>query len=191
MKILLLFPKYLQKSANNLKNMTLSEAKFLILILEKKENELLTFIDEYSRYQENINNLCAELEEKLNTLKVDAVVLIQIFQYLADNQKIMAIKLCINQLGHTLTKAKTFTDKLEKDFSNFLNNDVIKAETKSYIDEMLQTCAANNDDVFIDRIIALLRKNKKLEAIKLAKETKKIGLKEAKDFVETFNIRLD
>lgn len=171
--------------------MTLLEAKFLILILENKESELLTFIDECSRYQENINILRAELEEKLNVLKIDKVVLTQIFQYLADNQKIMAIKLCINQLGHTLTKAKTFTDKLEKDFSNFLNNDLTKAETKSYIDEMLQTCAANNDDVFVDRIIALLRKNKKLEAIKLAKETKKIGLKEAKDFVETFNIRLD
>ena len=171
--------------------MTLSEAKFLILILEKKESELLTFIDECSRYQENINILCTELEEKLSILKVDAVVLIQIFNYLADNQKIIAIKLCINQLGHTLTKAKTFTDKLEKDFSNFLNNDTTKAETKSCIDEMLQTCAANNDDVFIDRIIALLRKNKKLEAVKLAKETKNISLKEAKAFVETFNIRLD
>ncbi len=173
--------------------MTLLEAKFLILILEKKESELLNFIDECSRYQDNINILCTELEGKLNALKIDKVVLIQIFQYLADNQKIMAIKLCINQLGHTLTKAKTFTDKLEKDFSNFLNNDVTKTETetKSYTDEMLQTCAANNDDVFIDRIIALLRKNKKLEAVKLAKETKKIGLKEAKDFVETFNIRLD
>ncbi len=171
--------------------MTLLEAKFLILILENKKSELLTFIDECSGHQENINILHAELAEKLNALKIDVAILIQLFQCLADNQKIMAVKLCINQLGHTLIKAKTFTDKLEKDFSNFLNNDVTKAETKSYIDEMLQTCAANNDDVFIDRIIALLRKNKKLEAIKLAKETKKIGLKEAKDFVETFNIRLD
>ena len=56
---------------------------------------------------------------------------------------------------------------------------------------MLQTCASTDDDTFIDRIISLLRKKKKLEAIKLAKETKKIGLKEAKEFVETFNIRLD
>lgn len=171
--------------------MTLLEAEFLVLILEKKESELLTFIDKYTPQQPDIVVLSTELEKKLNNLKIDVAILSEIFQHLADNQKIMAIKLCINQLGHTLTKAKTFTEKLEKDFSDFFNTEILKSEMKSYIDTMLQTCAANNDDAFIDRIIALLRKNKKLEAVKLAKETKKISLKEAKDFVETFNIRLD
>ena len=59
MKILLFFQKYLQKPANNPKNMTLLEAKFLILILENKKSELLTFIDECSGHQENIN-VCLE-----------------------------------------------------------------------------------------------------------------------------------
>ena len=175
--------------------MTLLEAEFLVLILEKKEDELLCFIDKYADYQKDIIKevgiLRNGLEEKLNAIKIDAAVLSEIFKYLGDNQKIMAVKLCINQLGHTLTKAKTFTDKLEKDFSDFFDIKLLKYDFKSYTDVMLQTCASTDDDTFIDRIIALLRKKKKLEAIKLAKETKKIGLKEAKEFVETFNIRLD
>ena len=103
--------------------MTLLEAEFLVLILEKKEDELLCFIDKYADYQKDIikevDILRNGLEEKLNAIKIDAAVLSEIFKYLGDNQKIMAVKLCINQLGHTLLKAKTFTDKLEKDFSNF------------------------------------------------------------------------
>ena len=175
--------------------MTLLEAEFLVLILEKKEDELLCFIDKYADYQKDIIKevgiLRNGLEEKLNAIKIDAAVLSEIFKYLGDNQKIMAVKLCINQLGHTLTKAKTFTDKLEKDFSDFFDTKLLKSDFKSHTDTMLQTCASTDDDTFIDRIIALLRKKKKIEAIKLVKETKKIGLKEAKIFVETFNIRLD
>lgn len=201
--------------------MTLLEAKFLILILEIKgdtdddidvdisfdkldesinvflEGELEDFIKENIDNQINIDVLRNELEQKLNILlenpKINSNFLRKIFAHIADNQKIMAVKLCISELGHTLVKAKTFTEKLEKDFSNFLsvNAELSVSKLDNYTDEMLQTCATSNDETLTERIIALLRKNKKIEAIKLVKEAKRMRLRDAKAFVEMFNIRMD
>ena len=105
----------------------------------------------------------------------DSELIAQVRQLMVAGKKIEAIKSIRNHTNSSLLDAKNHVENLEKNIS------VNDAFTK--IEKISSDNFADNNHLII-QIKQLLSQGKKIHAIKLVVETRKMGLKEAKDFVD-------
>ena len=104
------------------------------------------------------------MSEEIVIINGKEVNLISVHHLLAENRKIEAIKIIMDQAHIGLAEAKTFVENL--------------VETK---------VPSTADDDILQAIKNLLKDNRKIEAVKLAKFSTGLGLKESKDLVENID----
>ena len=104
------------------------------------------------------------MSEEIVIINGKEVNLISVHHLLAENRKIEAIKIIMDQANIGLADAKNFVENL--------------VETK---------VPSTADDDILQAIKNLLKDNRKIEAVKLAKFSTGLGLKESKDLVENID----
>ena len=111
-------------------------------------------------------------------------------EFLTSEKKIEAIKLVHDKYKTGLLDAKNFVESLEKITSpgNTIYSDKF---TKALGNTAAFAGNINEDKQLVEKIEMLLRKQNKIEAIKLVVDTKKLGLKDAKQLVEILENKIN
>ena len=99
----------------------------------------------------------------------------QIREFLAQHQKIAAVKLYREATGSSLKDSKDAVEAIERGATNYFPASVQAGEPDPFLEA---------------RIKRLLAERKKIEAVKLYRETYNFGLKEAKDAVDAIEIQM-
>ena len=99
----------------------------------------------------------------------------QIRELLAKDQKIAAVKLYREATGSSLKDSKDAVEAMERGATNYFP---------------VSTQAGEPDTFLENRIKRLLAERKKIEAVKVYRETYNCGLKEAKDAVDAIEMQM-
>ncbi len=114
--------------------------------------------------------------ERVNSLISDEEIRLKVKALLESGNKIEAIKFIVKNKNTGLAEAKTLVDLVEK----LKTDDILvfkNIETQNNLTE---------DPHLQNQVRKLIADGNKIQAIKLVVSNKKIGLKEAKDFVDAF-----
>ncbi|MDZ4713704.1 MAG: hypothetical protein SGI89_15460 [bacterium] len=116
-----------------------------------------------------------------NEVMNDSELKSRVIQLISQGKKIDAIKLVVANRKTGLAEGKRIVDLLQ----NFDINDISSLQNlKNAAVEIKQT------PEFASQITQLLQRGKKIEAIKLVVQNNRMGLKEAKDFVDNFENKM-
>ena len=119
--------------------------------------------------------------QNMSSLVPDENIKIKVRELLSKEKKIQAIKLVRENCNISLIDAKDFVEAMEKNVDRYIP-----------VNGTYHTIAGTveDSDKLIKMIEMLLIKGKKIHAIKLVVENKKMRLKEAKDYVESIEAKL-
>lgn len=110
-------------------------------------------------------------------------------EYLAENKKIEAIKFVRENTGADLLESKNYVDHIEMNVNT--DNGIFRGTTgnSDKVNE-LEINISSKDKILLEKIEALLKNQKKLDAIKLLVSEKKTRLIDAKNMVEAMEEKL-
>lgn len=96
-----------------------------------------------------------------------------VIRLLSNNRKLEAIKFVVDSTGVSLKEAKDFVEKYES----------VANTAKAHLENPYK----NNEvpEAIANQARTLLSQGRKIEAVKLVKDSTNLGLKECKDFVES------
>ncbi len=104
----------------------------------------------------------------------------KVYDYLAQNQKLAAIKWVRDTKRIGLKEAKDFVDYLEE-HPNTTDYESFSQEAAISMPNIIEISEAE----IVETILAYLKKGQKIEAVKWYRELKDIGLKEAKIYIDS------
>jgi len=110
-------------------------------------------------------------------------------EYLAMNKKIEAIKFVREKSGAGLLESKNFVELIEKNKDGIVTT-YQKSNSFTEINADIEINRSAESINFGDKIVKLLKEQNKLEAIKLAADTNKLRLADAKKLVEAIEEKL-
>ncbi len=111
---------------------------------------------------------------KYNSIPNEKDIKVKIDELLSKNNTIQAVKYLKDNKKMGLKEAKNMIEKYAESNSSAALN--VFNKMKSTLDD---------ENELVTRIKSLLSQGKKIDAIKLVVESRKVGLKEAKNFVDT------